>query len=236
MKLITTSWDDGHPNDFKLAELLDKYNLAGTFYIPQSNAEHEVMSTDQIIRLSKKFEIGGHSLSHLSLDTNNVQFINDEVSGSFNWLKSLLGKDPISFCFPKGRFNDLTLCAVFNSGYKIARTTELLSSIDIYRNNLAPTTLQLYNHSSRSYLINIIKRGKWSNFINWMRAGSPTLITKLSEKYIEKILKGSGCFHLWGHSWEIDEYGLWDTLEKVMKIISNISEFRYIQNKELLTC
>ena len=42
MKIITTSWDDGHPLDFKLAELLNKYNLKGTFYIPRSNAEHRV--------------------------------------------------------------------------------------------------------------------------------------------------------------------------------------------------
>ena len=27
---LTTSWDDGHPHDFRVAELLTKYGLAGT--------------------------------------------------------------------------------------------------------------------------------------------------------------------------------------------------------------
>lgn len=30
--IITTSWDDGHPLDLKIAELLDKYGINGTFY------------------------------------------------------------------------------------------------------------------------------------------------------------------------------------------------------------
>ena len=31
--LITTSWDDGNKLDIKVAELLDKYGMKGTFYI-----------------------------------------------------------------------------------------------------------------------------------------------------------------------------------------------------------
>ena len=30
---ITTSWDDGHTLDLRLADLLDKYDLRGTFYV-----------------------------------------------------------------------------------------------------------------------------------------------------------------------------------------------------------
>lgn len=31
---ITTSWDDGHPLDLRVAELLSEYHLQGTFYVP----------------------------------------------------------------------------------------------------------------------------------------------------------------------------------------------------------
>ena len=33
MTIVTTSWDDGNKLDLKLAALLDKYGLVGTFYI-----------------------------------------------------------------------------------------------------------------------------------------------------------------------------------------------------------
>ena len=105
MKCITTSWDDGHPLDFKLAELLDKYHLSATFYIPQVNAEREVMRAEQIQQLSKKFEIGAHTLHHTRLNSKHTNQARKEINGSFNWLKDLLGYDPVCFCFPGGRYD-----------------------------------------------------------------------------------------------------------------------------------
>ena len=41
------SWDDGHPLDVRVAYLLAKYGLRGTFYIP-GGAEHGTMTVNQI--------------------------------------------------------------------------------------------------------------------------------------------------------------------------------------------
>ena len=55
---FTTSWDDGYKSDVRIAELLKKYILTGTFYIP--TCCH--LNDEQIISLSKNFEIGGHTI------------------------------------------------------------------------------------------------------------------------------------------------------------------------------
>jgi peptidoglycan/xylan/chitin deacetylase (PgdA/CDA1 family) len=39
--VVTTSWDDGHPLDLKLAELLKKYDVPATLYMPMDNPERE---------------------------------------------------------------------------------------------------------------------------------------------------------------------------------------------------
>ena len=52
--IVTTSWDDGHPLDFKIASLLEEYNLKGTFYIPKANCENLVMEEEEIIRRAAK--------------------------------------------------------------------------------------------------------------------------------------------------------------------------------------
>src|SRR3974390_553944 len=65
---ITTSWDDGHPLDMKVAGLLMKYGLAATFYVPLRN-RREVMDRDQLCELSSVFEIGGHTVTHCDLLT-----------------------------------------------------------------------------------------------------------------------------------------------------------------------
>ena len=127
MKIITTSWDDGHPLDFKLAELLYKYNLQGTFYIPRSNEEHMVMSEAEISKLSSSFEIGGHTLTHTRLGGVSRQKVYQEVNGCYQWLNELLGTAPTSFCFPGGIYNTVAIEHAISAGFKILRTTELLS-------------------------------------------------------------------------------------------------------------
>lgn len=44
---VTTSWDDGHPEDEKCLDILEKYRLRGTFYLC-SGPKLMGMSTDTL--------------------------------------------------------------------------------------------------------------------------------------------------------------------------------------------
>lgn len=234
MKLITTSWDDGHPLDFKIAELLDKYSINGTFYIPRSNPENEVMRENDLCELARTFEIGGHTLNHTFLRKNAGDVYEYEIAGSFNWLKDLLGKSPESFCFPGGHYNSLVIKTAKQAGYKFFRTVELLS-ID-NRSSLLPTSLQLFEHNRFTYLKHLVKRKKVENFIQWLGSGTESDLLKLTDYYLNKIEeKSSGCFHLWGHSWEIEQFGLWKKLEEVLKHLAERKDFKFVSNKDLQT-
>lgn len=234
MKYITTSWDDGHVLDFRLADLLNKYSIPGTFYIPKSNAEHEVMLPQQVTELAKGFEIGGHTLSHIRLHTTDTQTLEYEIAGSYKWLSDLLGDTPVSFCFPGGVFHDKAVAAVYKSGYKIARTTELLSTKMKLHNSLTPTTLQVYEHNAFTYTKHLLKRRRITNLMQWLSNTSLKKLSVLTENYLNRIDKYGGCFHLWGHSWEIEELGLWGKLEDLLRIMSNRDGFHYIANKEII--
>lgn len=236
MKLITTSWDDGYPQDLKLAEILDKYNLPGTFYIPRTNPEHVVMDERSIFELSKKFEIGGHTLNHVRLYARRSgSFLDNEIQGCYNWIKDLQGYGPVSFCFPGGVLNKSAIKAVDKAGFKVIRTTELLSTAVRRTDNLWPTTLQVFEHPKTSYLKNLIKRQQYKSLSLWLKTSCSNDILKLTDFYLEQVEKNGGCFHLWGHSWEIEEYNLWNKLKLVFAHIANLNEFKYIQNKELST-
>ena len=58
--IFETSWDDGVESDFRMADLLEKYQLPGIFFIPTITELKE----EDIKRLSQRFDIGGHSTSH----------------------------------------------------------------------------------------------------------------------------------------------------------------------------
>ena len=40
-------------------------------------------------------------------------------------------------------------------------------------------------------------------------------------------------FHLWGHSWEIEKYGMWEELSDFLKHISSRPDCRYLTNGEI---
>lgn len=234
MKLITTSWDDGYPKDLKLAALLNKYNLPGTFYIPKTNPEHLVMDENAIVELSRQFEIGGHTLHHVRLNSNcTTAFLDAETSGCFNWLQDLLGYAPVSFCFPGGVVNQAAVQSACQAGFKVLRTTELLSTSLNSTDNLFSTTLQVYEHQRAAYLKNLIKRQQYKSLVSWLGTYGTVDLFKLIDFKLDQIAKNGGCFHLWGHSWEIEAYNLWNKLEMVFKRISGINEFKYISNKGL---
>src|SRR3989344_6448243 len=68
--IVTTSWDDGHKLDLKVASILKKYSIKGTFYICPEDRElrkSELLSDREIVMLSKDFEIGAHTMTHLLL-------------------------------------------------------------------------------------------------------------------------------------------------------------------------
>ena len=191
MRVITTSWDDGHVLDFKLADLLHKYNLPGTFYIPQKNAEHEVMKPHQVAELAKQFEIGGHTLNHIRLYTTDTRQLEYEIKGSYQWLSDLLGEEPVSFCFPGGVYNEKAIEVVYQSGYKIARTTELLNTEARVEKQLTPTTLQVYEHGAFTYAKHLIKRGRWANLMKWLTSSSLNKLPALTESYLNDIEKSA---------------------------------------------
>src|SRR5215475_8929147 len=88
---MTTSWDDGHPLDLRISQLLERYGLTGTFYVPRQ-AETKVMSTAQIHELSKRFEIGAHTLDHVLLHNIADTEVRRQMSASRSWAENITGK------------------------------------------------------------------------------------------------------------------------------------------------
>ncbi|HWB90663.1 MAG TPA: polysaccharide deacetylase family protein [Puia sp.] len=230
-KFITTSWDDGHPSDQRLADLLRKYDLKGTFYIPQSNPGHRVMKENEITGIAQHFEIGGHTLRHRSLKRLPATEARQEIRGSFDWLRSLLQKDPVSFCPPFGEYSTRSIADIYAAGFRVIRTTELLSPKQ--GSGVIPTTVQMFDHTSLTYFKHLLKRGRLRNLGLWCGSHFAADTFRLVDHYVEFIGRHGGCLHLWGHSWEIDNNRYWNKVERIFAAISHLPGFTYVENREL---
>jgi len=231
-RTITTSWDDGHPCDRRLADLLGKYGLKGTFYIPRQNEEHTVMNERQIAELGRHFEIGGHTLRHRNLRRLSRSDAQAEIKGSFQWLRTLLQKDPVSFCPPYGAYSRHSLDEIYAAGFKVIRTVELLSPGQ--HRGLIPTTIQMFDHSPVTLFKHLVKRGRVRNLRLWIGSQFTADTRRLVDHYLEHIATHGGTLHLWGHSWEIDRHQYWDKLERIFSAVSTLQGFTYAENGELV--
>ena len=169
---FTTSWDDGHVLDLRVAELLAKYQLQGTFYIAQDYAEKR-LTDEQIQDLSQGFEIGAHTLTHPDLTIVDLDKAREEIAGSRRWLQDLTGQPINAFCYPRGRFTPQVRQIVIDAGFTVARTVEayqLSCGDDPFA---MPTTLHVYPFSLASHVRLAGVDGRGSNpFGNSFRTGS----------------------------------------------------------------
>ena len=195
--MIETSWDDGKIEDLRLVELLLKYNIPATFYLQNVGLE---LSLKQIREISKNFTIGAHTISHPE-DLKKVPYLQlvDEIEYNKKWLEDITGKEINTFAYPGGRYNEKTIEILKMLKFKEARTTLVLNiEQPINKFRIAPT-------------IHVKKIRKEYNKEKWLDVAK--------KLYIEALNKDNGYFHLWGHSYEINQENLWDELEEFFKFI-----------------
>ena len=235
---MTTSWDDGHPLDLRLAELLARYGLAATFYVPRESGR-PVMDTSEIRSLSTQFEIGAHTLDHRALDQLDGDAARQQLSGSRGWIEQMTGKPCQALCFPAGKFRPRQLSLVREAGFRSARTVQLLSTgfpRQIEGVAMLSTSVQAFPHSALAYLRNAMKRRSLGNLV---RAGALFYRRdwrELALRLLRQTLQRGGVFHLWGHSWEIEEQHQWERLEELLAVIAkNKDKLAIMTNSELAT-
>src|SRR5579884_568631 len=215
--LVTTSWDDGYPADLRVAELLQQHGLQGTFFVPSQNAEgREVMRRGEIAQLATAFEIGGHTHSHISLTDVPRRVAAEQINSNKRWLEDLLGEPVRGFAYVRGHYDAEIRDLVIEAGYEYARTTKNLMSIPGRNQFELCTTAQFYPHTPTTYIKNYVSGvptlGRAAVLAPLLRGAA------LSDRLLaaaRACATSGGHFHLWGHSWEIEQHDLWAELDRL---------------------
>lgn len=225
--VVTTSWDDGSILDAKLAELLEKHSVKGTFYIPRYFLGDALLKRD-LLAIDQRFEIGAHTVHHVDLTRVPLVEARREVEDSKMYLEDVLGHSVYMFCYPNGRYNDHTRELVRSSGFIAARTCNH-GNFDL---PIDPYGWQITLHASNGSPLTTMKIWRKSgisirSLIDWeIRA---KLLFNLA-------LESGGVYHLWGHSWEINNGRQWSKLERVLSHISARETVDYVTNGSIFRC
>lgn len=184
---------------------------------------------------SEGFEIGAHTMSHRALSGLSRQDLLHEVLGSKVILEQELGAEVRMFSYPFGRYDRRVIECVAQCGFSGARTTRMLALGLEFCPFEIPTSLQAYPHPPFNYIKNLGKRRDVANLIRFVREylACDNWI-ELGKKLFCQMMKHGGIWHLYGHSWEIEELKLWEQLEELLTYVSKWPGVNYVCNSEIL--
>jgi peptidoglycan/xylan/chitin deacetylase (PgdA/CDA1 family) len=236
MSIVTTSWDDGHPKDLLVAELLHARGLQGTFYVPIRSCFGAKLSTADLRELSMQgFEVGGHSVSHKNLPPLSPEQLNHEVGGCKEMLEQAVGCRIGMFCYPNGCYDKAVIRGLQRAGYRGARTVRMLSTDADFKPFEMPTTVQAYPHTQLTFMRNLARARNVPGLFRYLtKLRRVEDWVDLGKKTFGAVLEHGGVWHLYGHSWEIEQLGLWAELRELLDHVSCRPGVKYLNNGQLI--
>jgi peptidoglycan/xylan/chitin deacetylase (PgdA/CDA1 family) len=197
---VVLSFDDFHPENIRIDEILHTQGIEATFFIETGTAG----AMQQIRTLFQAgHDIGGHTIHHPAeiKKLHHVEAMG-EIQGCKAMIESATGRACTSFAYPRGRHNEETIELVKRAGFTEARTTHVLQTK--YDNAMrTPTTIQFLARR-KEYL------------------GRP--VETLMRFYLDDVKKNGGTFHFWAHAYELDRDNLWNDFEKAVLLLGSYIE------------
>lgn len=220
-KSFTMSYDDGVEQDKKLASIMKKHGLKGTFnlnsgiyakkgtvYAP--GTIHRRMDEEEVSKLYKEdgFEVASHAFTHPFLERIPTYQVATEILKDREKLESQFDTIVRGFAYPFGTFNDEVVNILKECGIAYARTVHSTRLFKMPQNWLLldPTC-----HHDDEKLFELADK-----FIN------------AKDDYGYPMM-----FYLWGHAYEFEANNNWDRIEKFAEVISGKEDVWYATNIEI---
>lgn len=201
---ISLSFDDGAKQDMRLVELLTKYGLTATFYIPvmwKSLAKvkgWEPLDSLEVQQIADTFELGAHGVTHDYLTKIPFDTARWEIEDSKKQLQDMFGHKVTKFAYPRGYATD-QLIDIVRKNYEHGRST-LVNSLDPQEDPAWQHTTVHVGYDRAEY------NGEgWFDFA--------------TRKLRSAVLRKEAHYRVWGHSWEIEKYNGWHQLEVLFREI-----------------
>ncbi len=224
-KAVTFSYDDGIPQDKRLAEIFDKYGMKATFNFNCEHCRKDNFTKEQIqeIFLSKGHEIAVHGANHRANgNLRAIEGIRDVLDCRLE-LEAKCDRIIRGMAYPD---SGITLMGNFGNYQQIKN---YLTELDIaYARTLGG--------DNKSFLIP-------QDFHAWMPSAhhnNPKIM-----EYVDDFLKldiSPKAYHarrvprllyIWGHSYEFDRNNNWDLIESICEKLAENGELWYATNIEI---
>jgi peptidoglycan/xylan/chitin deacetylase (PgdA/CDA1 family) len=160
-KVVGITFDDGYQNNLiNAAPILKKYDFSATCFIVSEKigssntwdldnkiTQRPLMSENEINDwLELGMDIGAHTKTHADLTRISEQMAQEEILECKEQLEAKFKVEVHDFCYPFGRFNELTCNIVKNSGY-LSATSMFRGRADSQSNRFQLPRIPINHHT-----------------------------------------------------------------------------------------
>lgn len=217
-KAFNITYDDGITQDIRFVELLNKYNLKGTFNLNSELMKQEFawthesglvirrLSQEVAVNLYQNHEVASHTLTHPYMNDLSETKIMYELEQDKKNLEQLFGKEVLGFAVPFDYYSELIAECAKKCGFAYARTSE-------ERYSYAPP----------------------ENYFFWA-AGAFHVMSgfhKFVENFFETEEELALC-QIVGHSYDLDTENMWEQMETILRRIAEDENTISMTNLELV--
>ena len=212
MKYLVLSFDDATTYDRKVVELLNKYQLKGTFFVNSGTLDTAgFLSSNELSTLFKGHEVGAHGVNHINLKDLTKDEILYQIERDVKSLEGYMKIPVEGFAYPFGDYNKKVLKATQETKVKYARTVK--GTIDFKQ----PKDFFEWHPTMH------FSGMAWDTDDRERRNRGVQFMLDKVEEFLDD--PNAEIIHLWMHSWEFkDDRFKWDQLERLFRIISQEEE------------
>lgn len=177
-KALVMSYDDGSAHDRRLVEILNRYQIRGTFHLNSGKLgqEHHV-SLGEARSLYQGHEVSCHTVNHPDLTALPDEEIKREIRQDRDTLEDLLGVPVPGLAYPFGSYNDRVVSLLPKLGIEYARTIE----------------------STQDFAIP-------EDALRWGTTCHHSLAMELGHRFLGSHEGQMQLMQVWGHSYELDGF------------------------------
>ena len=214
-RALTLSYDDGTVHDKRLAEIMKKYGVRGTFNINSGRmGKDRRLTQEEMVELynDDHFEVAVHGYKHYPLTSINIGSAVWDIAYDRANLENTFGKIIRGMAYANGDYNDEVVDMLQKCGIVYARTVTSTENFDI------PTD--------------------WLRLPATCHHRNPRLM-ELAEEFLKPTDPNRAwyvwpkLFYLWGHSYEFADNDNWEIIEEFCEKVGNNDEVWYATNIEI---
>ncbi len=224
-KAVTLSYDDGHPSDLRLSDVITKYGLKCTFNLNGISYRGEKSFSRQTAEeyiFSRGHEVAVHSWGHRAEGhLRPIEGIREVLDCRLE-LEEEYGRIIRGMAFPDSGITKLT-------------NTSSYEDIKKYLTDLGIVYARSLGGDNNDFRL----PRDWHNWIPTAHHPNPKLMEWIEEfvsldvscRY--KANRHPRLFYLWGHSFEFDREDNWDLLDRIGETLGGKEDIWYCTNIEL---